>query len=110
MDAFVDTVTPHGAKVAFGEEGLAEHTRGLGGPLFTVGSWGAAGLILPGIHVHLVLPLHFIGLGGFLRELFWQEASGPRLQVEHRGPRLQVGVAAVATYQGAKERQRAQAF
>lgn len=96
--------------MAFGEEGLAEHTRGLGGPFFTVGSWGAAGLILPGIHVHLVLPLHFIGLGGFLRELFWQEASGPRLQVEHRGPRLQVGVAAVATYQGAKERQRAQAF
>ena len=65
-DAFMDTVTPHGAKVAFGKEGLAEHTLGLGAPLFTVGSWGAAGLILPGIHVHLVLPLHSIGLGGFL--------------------------------------------
>lgn len=78
------------AKAVLGEKGLAQYARRLGAPLFAPGCWGRAGLPSARISIYLILPFHLIGLGGFLGELFWQEAPGSGLQIEHGGPGVYV--------------------
>lgn len=109
-EAFSLTVLPRRADVALGEEGLPEHGGGLRAVVSAAGSGGSAGLPAAGIRVHLVLPLHFVGLGRFLGELFWQEAPRSGLQVEDGGPGIRVGVAAVAICHRAKEGRHRLAF
>lgn len=96
-NVFSQTVFPTPAKpLVFGEQGLPQQPRCLGAPVFTAGRWRDAGGHSHRTHIHLVLPFHFVGLGGFLWELIWQEAPGPGLQIEHSGSNIWVRVAAIS--------------
>jgi hypothetical protein len=104
-DIFSQTIFPPPAKPVFGEKGLLQYTWCLGTSLFATGCWGIAEMPSARINVHLILPFHFIGLGSFLAELFWQEAPRSGLQIEHGGPSIWVWVTAAAICHREKEGQ-----